>query len=177
MLHRLLGLLLLGLALPLSSATAQTPTWTNQLAVTGGPQFPTDTFEKAFDTGGGLAVTYYSRPSSHFFFGLRGGYHRFEAQTGDATLSVIPLHIASKYNFSLTGLQPYAGVDGGVYLLRPNEGEDDSEFGVAPKFGVRVPIAFGVDLDLNATYEVVFTDPENTTYVGLNAGFAYIFGR
>jgi len=174
--HRLLTGLLLALAVSALPALGQ-PSWQNQLAVTGGPQFPTATFEEAFDTGGGLALTYYSRPSSHLFVGLRGGYHRFEAQTGDATLNVIPLQIATKYNFSLTGLQPYVGVDGGVYLLRPEQGEDDSEFGVAPKFGVRVPIAFGVDLDLNATYEVVFTEPDNTTYVGLNAGFAYIFGR
>jgi len=174
--HRLFTGLLLTLAITALPALGQ-PSWQNQLAVTGGPQFPTETFEESFDTGAGLAVTYYSRPSSHVFLGLRGGYHRFEAQTGDATLNVIPLQIATKYNFSLTGLQPYVGVDGGVYLLRPESGEENSEFGVAPKFGFRVPIAFGVDLDLNATYEVVFTEPENTTYVGLNAGIAYIFGR
>lgn len=166
-------LLLTSLALP---ATAQ-PSWQNQLAVTGGAQIATGPFGDGWKTGSGLAVTYYSRPSSHFFFGLRGGYHRFQAQRGDATLNVIPAHFASKLNFTLTGVQPYVGLDGGLYFLRPESGDSTSEFGVAPKFGFRIPLASGVDLDLNATYEVILDDPDNTTYIGLNAGFAYIFGR
>lgn len=169
-----LGLLILtSLSLP---ATAQ-PSWQNQIAVTGGPQLATGPFGDTWKTGSGLAVTYYSRPSSHFFFGLRGGYHRFQAQTGPAELNVIPLQFASKFNFTLTGLQPYVGFDGGFYLLRPNGGDDSSEFGIAPKFGFRLPIASGVDIDLNATYEVILDDPDERSYVGLNAGVAYIFGR
>jgi hypothetical protein len=168
----LLGVLLAGLTLP---AAAQ-PSWDNQLAVTGGAQFATGSFGDAWKTGTGLAVTYYSRPSSRFFFGARVGYQRFKAQTGNSTLNVIPLHFASKYNFALTGVQPYLGVDGGLYLLRPDGPDNTSEFGVAPKFGLRFPLASGVDLDVNATYEVILNDPSNQTYLGVNAGFAYIFG-
>lgn len=153
------------------------PTWQNQIAVTGGPQFPTGTFERGWKTGSGIAATYYYRPSSNFFFGLRGGYHRFQAKGRNATLNLLPLQFASKYNFTLTGIQPYLGFDGGFYLLRPEGSDGSSEFGVAPKFGFRLPIASGVDIDLNATYEVIFNEGENTTYYGLNAGFAYIFGR
>lgn len=174
--HRFATALLFVLALSAGCAPAQ-PSWQNQIAVTGGAQLPTGPFADGWKTGTGLAATYYSRPSSHFFFGVRGGYHRFQAQTGSGTLNVIPLQFASKYNLSLTGLQPYLGVDGGFYLLRPEGGPDRSEFGVAPKFGLRLPIASGVDIDLNATYEVILDDPDNTTYLGLNAGVAYIFGR
>ena len=42
--------------------------------------------------------------------------------------------------------------------------------------GLRIPIASGVDLDVNAMYEVILDDPDNQTYIGLNAGVAYIFG-
>jgi hypothetical protein len=168
--------LFLVLAVSVGPASAQ-PTWQNQLAVTGGAQFPTGAFDDRVKTGSGLAATYYYRPSTYFFFGLRGGFHRFQAQGRDAQLDVVPLQFASKYNFSVTGVQPYVGLDGGFYLLRPETGDGSSEFGVAPKFGLRLPIASGVDIDLNATYEVILRDPDNTTYVGLNAGVAYIFGR
>lgn len=169
----LTALLLTSFSLP---ATAQ-PAWQNQIAVTGGPQFTTGPFGDAWKTGSGLAATYYYRPSSHFFFGIRGGYHRFKSTAGSETLNILPVQFASKYNFSLTGLQPYMGLDAGFYFLRPESGDNASELGVAPKFGFRIPIASGVDIDLNATYEVILNDPENTTYLGVNAGIAYIFGR
>jgi hypothetical protein len=174
--YRVLCSGLLVLALSVLPAAAQ-PAWQNQIAVTGGPQLTTGAFGDDFKTGSGLAATYYYRPSTYFFFGLRGGFHRFQPQGGGGRLDVLPLQFASKYNFSVTGVQPYVGLDGGLYLLRPEGGDGSSEFGVAPKFGLRIPIASGVDIDLNATYEVVLQDPDNTTYIGLNAGFAYIFGR
>jgi hypothetical protein len=170
----LAAVLLTSLSVP---AVAQ-PSWQNQIAVTGGAQLATGDFGAAWKTGSGFAVTYYHRPSSHFFFGLRGGYHRFQAQAGPGPLNVIPAQFASKLNLTLTGLQPYLGVDGGLSLLRPEGESNSTKLGVAPKFGVRIPIASGVDLDLNATYElIIHQDAANTTYLGLNAGFAYIFGR
>jgi len=162
--------LVAGLTLP---ASAQS--WTHQIAVNGGAQFPAGQFDDAYKTGSGVAATYYYRPSRHFFLGLRGGYHRFKRRGNSQTLGVIPLHFASKYNFSLTGIQPYAGLDGGFYLLRPENDENTSEFGLAPKIGLRIPIASGVDIDVNAIYEVILDDPDNQTYIGLNAGVAYIF--
>ena len=79
-----------GLALP---ASAQS--WKHQIAVNGGAQFPGGQFDDAYKTGSGLAATYYYRPSSRFFFGLRGGYHRFKARSSNQTLGIIPLHFAS----------------------------------------------------------------------------------
>ncbi len=165
--------LLVGAATPAHGQRA----WKNQIAVTGGAQLPMGDFGDAFQNGVGFDATYYYRPSRHFFIGLRSGYHWFEKTDGNSTCGVIPVHFASKYNFSLTGLQPYVGLDGGLYLLRPEGGSNTSEFGLAPQFGFRIPIASGVDIDLNATYEVILDDPNNRTYIGLNAGLAYIFGR
>lgn len=167
----ILAALVAGLTLP---ATAQS--WKHQIAVNGGAQFPAGQFDDDYKTGSGVTATYYYRPSRHFFFGLRGGYHRFKTRGNSQTLGIIPLHFASKYNFSLTGLQPYAGLDGGFYLLSSENEEGTSEFGLAPKIGLRIPIASGVDIDLNTMYEVIFNDPDNQTYIGLNAGIAYIFG-
>lgn len=163
--------------LSLCGPIAAQPIWQNQIAISGGPQYVTSPFQEALKTGRGVAVTYYSRASSHFFIGLRGAYHRFEAETGTATVNILPLHIASKYNLSLRGVQPYLGFDGGMYILGPNNESSTTEYGVAPKFGFRFPLFSGVDVDLNMTYEILLRDPENTAYIGLNLGIAYIFGR
>lgn len=155
---------------------AAQPTWRNQIAISGGPQWVASPFQEELQTGSGVAVTYYSRASSHVFIGLRGGYHRFEAETGTATVNIVPLHVASKVNLSLRGVQPYIGFDGGMYLLGPDNDTSTTEYGVAPKFGFRFPLFYGVDVDLNTTYEILLRDPENTAYMGLNLGVAYIFG-
>lgn len=176
MLYRIVAavsLLLLSVCAPIAAQ----PTWQNQIAISGGPQWVTSPFQQEMKTGRGVAVTYYSRASSHFFVGLRGGYHRFEAQIGTGAVNIVPLHIASKYNLSLRGVQPYIGVDGGMYVLGSDDETSSTEYGVAPKFGFRFPVFSGVDIDLNTTYEVLFQEPENTAYVGLNLGIAYIFGR
>ncbi len=153
--------------------------WTHQLSLTAGAQSPVaDPLQNGYQTGVGFKGTYYYRTSRHFFFGVSGGYHWFQALGTDTVLDVIPLQFAFKFNFRLTGLQPYIGSDGGPVLLRDNtSSEVRNEMGVAPKFGFRLPIARGADLDLNLTYEVIFTEPEPTTYLGANAGLAYIFGR
>lgn len=157
---------------------ASAQTWTNQLALTGGLQSPTGPFSDEYQPGVGFDGTYYYRASRSFFLGVSGGYHWFQAEGTDTVLDAIPLQLAFKANLSLTGLQPYIGADGGPVLLRTEASNiDTNHFGVAPKFGVRLPIVRGADLDLNLTYEVIFTDPETTTYIGANAGVAYIFGR
>lgn len=158
------------------STTAQS--WQNQMSFTAGPQVPTGSLAQTFNTGVGLAGTYYYRTSSHFFVGLRGGYHRLENPTQNVGWTVVPLHFASKINFSLTGLQPYLGLTGGAYIVEP-DGSDDGrvDAGAGPQFGFRLPVAWGLDIDLNATYEVLFSESDSYAYVGLNAGLAYIFGR
>ena len=175
---RTIGTLTLALlAVALATPAMAQPSWQNQLAVTGGPQLPHGPLADDKKTGSGLALTYYHRPTSHLFLGLRGGYHRFEPKTSGTTLNVVPIHFASKLNFTLTGIQPYVGLDGGLYLIRPEGRDNTSEFGLAPKFGFRFPVASGVDIDLHATYEVILDEQENTTYFGVNGGIAYIFGR
>ncbi|PSQ86135.1 MAG: hypothetical protein BRD43_07705 [Bacteroidetes bacterium QS_4_64_154] len=128
-----------------ADATAQTPSWQHQLYVNAGPQFVTGSASDALGTG----------------FGIDGGYY-YRADT-------------AKYNFSLTGIQPYIGADGGPFVL--SNGDSETKFGIAPRLGLRIPIARGIDIDLTLKYSVVFNDSDNVTYVGTNGGFAYIFDR
>ena len=172
-----LAIFLTGLS---ADATAQTPSWQHQLYVNAGPQFVTGSASDALGTGFGIDGGYYYRADRAFFIGFTGGFHQFSADNG-GDLTVIPLNATAKYNFSLTGIQPYIGADGGPFVLSNGNSETNvdsgTKFGIAPRLGLRIPVARGVDIDLTLKYSVVFGDPDNVTYVGTNGGFAYIFDR
>jgi hypothetical protein len=165
----LFALLFLLTALP---ADAQ-PDWRHQVYFNAGPQFVTGDFSDAYKTGLAIDVGYYYRATRSSFIGVAGGLHQFAGDaSGFGDLDVIPINLAFKYNFSLTGIQPYAGAEAGPYFV--SNGDSETNFGLAPRIGLRVPLAEGIDLDLNLKYNVVFQDPENFTYVGANGGFSYI---
>lgn len=128
----------------------------------------------AFDTGFGIDGGYYYRADRAFFIGLTGGFRQFSADNlGDRT--VIPLNATAKYNFSLAGIQPCVGAEGGPFGF--SNGDSVTKFGITPRLGLRIPAARGVDSDLSLKYSVVFDDPDNFTYVWANGGLAYIFDR
>jgi len=172
---RLSSLFLVLFVLTALPAKAQ-PDWRHQVYFNAGPQFVTGDQSDAFKTGLAIDGGYYYRAGTGAFIGLATGYHQFKGDgPGTGDLNVIPLHGALKYNFSLTGIQPYVGGEVGPYFL--SNGESETKFGVTPRLGIRIPLAEGIDLDLNLKYNVIFNDPDNLTYVGGNAGFSYILGR
>lgn len=171
----LLLIAMLGLLGAAQPTQAQTPSWKHQLVFNTGPQFVTGDNADAFKTGLAIDAGYYHRASNAFFIGAFGGYHQFAGKGTTADLDVIPLNLAFKYNFSLTGIQPYVGGEAGLFLL--DNGSSSSKFGIAPRLGVRIPLSRGIDLDLNLKYNVIFNDDSNFTYVGTNGGFAYILDR
>lgn len=146
--------------------------WRHQLYFNAGPQFVTGNAGDAYKTGLAIDGGYYFRATRSGFVGIAGGYHQFAGEGTRGDLNIIPVHLALKYNFSLTGIQPYIGGEAGPYFL--SNGSSETKFGVAPRLGLRVPLAEGIDLDLNVKYNIIFQDPENFTYVGANGGFSYI---
>ena len=174
-----LGLLaaafLLFLATGPDDATAQTPSWQHQVYVNGGPQFVTGSASDAYKTGLAIDGGYYYRAARSFFIGVAGGYHQFVGEGGTPDRDIIPIHLAMKYNFSLTGVQPYIGVEGGPSFIDAEE--STTELGLAPRLGLRIPLSPGFDLDLNVKYNVVFQDNDDFTYIGLNGGPAYVPNR
>jgi len=166
-------LLLLAVATP-DRAHAQS--WQNQVYFNAGPQFVTGDQADLYKTGFAIDGGYYYRASSNLFIGLAGGYHQFAGEGAVDDLTIIPVHLAAKYNFKLTGVQPYIGLEGGPYFANTG-GEGDTNFGLAPRVGFRIPLSRGFDLDINAKYNVIFQDDDNFTYVGVNGGPAYIPNR
>lgn len=174
-----LGLLVAALVLVVATSpdegTAQTRSWQHQLYFNGGPQFVTGDASDSFKTGLAIEGGYYYRASRAFFIGVAGGYHQFTGEGGGADVDIIPVHLAAKYNFKLTGVQPYIGAEGGPYFVDAEESTTD--FGIAPRLGVRIPLSEGFDLDLNVKYNVIFQENDDFTYIGLNGGPAYIPNR
>jgi len=152
-----------------------TPSWKHQVVFNSGPLFPTGDAGDAYKTGFALDGGYYYRASDALFIGVYGGYHQFKGADGGSDLNLIPLNLAFKYNFSLTGIQPYIGAEGGPVFQ--SNGNNSTQVGLVPRLGVRIPLSRGIDLDLNVKYNVIFQDPSNVTYVGAKGGFAYILDR
>jgi opacity protein-like surface antigen len=171
----LAAFLLLFLAAAPTDATAQTPNWQHQIYFNSGPQFVTGDAADGYKTGLAIDGGYYYRASDAFFIGLAGGYHQFVGKGGNPDLDIIPVHLAFKYNFSLTGVQPYIGVEGGPYFV--DGAESSTEYGFAPRLGLRIPLSPGFDLDLNVKYNVITQEENNFNYIGLNGGPAYIPNR
>jgi hypothetical protein len=164
------GLLLLG---P-SPSCAQTLPWQHQLEATGGPQLAavpdTDTQPALY----GGALTYYYRASRNLFVSLSGGYYRaVSAAPPSVPDGLVPVLIGGKFNFSLVGLQPYVGAEAGVYVPGPELSR--AQLGVAPKVGLRIPLAAGFDLDLDVRYQALLGEAD-LSFISTHAGFAFSFG-
>ena len=158
-----------------ADSTAQNRYWQHQVYFNGGPQFVTGDAADAYKTGLAIDGGYYYRASDAFFVGVAGGYHQFVGKGATPDVNIIPVHLAAKYNFSLTGIQPYVGVEGGPYFV---DGADTTtDLGISPRLGLRIPLSQGFDLDLNVKYNVIFQDNDEFTYVGFNGGPAYIPSR
>lgn len=164
-------------ALGSQPAWAQTPSWNHQIVFNTGPQFVTGDFGDAYKTGLAIDVGYYYRATDALFIGAYGGYHQFKDKGGEPDRNIIPINLAVKYNFSLTGVQPYVGAEGGPFFLSLSNGDGSTKIGLSPRIGLRIPLSRGIDLDLTLKYNVIFSDQNNLTYVGANGGFAYILDR
>ena len=168
-----LAILFAALFLFTALPTEAQPTWRHQVYFNAGPQFVTGDASDSYKTGLAIDVGYYYRATRSGFIGLAGGFHQFAADVpGAGDVNVIPINLAFKYNFTLTGIQPYLGAEGGPYFF--SNGSSETNFGLTPRLGLRIPLSEGIDLDLNVKYNVVFGDPDNFTYVGANGGFSYI---
>lgn len=165
----LFAVLFLFTALP---AEAQ-PSWRHQLYFNTGPQFVMGDDADNYKTGLAIDAGYYYRASQSAFIGIAGGLHQFAGNaSGVADQDIIPINLAFKYNFTLSGIQPYLGAEAGPYFV--SNGDSETKFGFTPRLGLRVPLAEGIDLDLNVKYNVLLEDPDNFAYVGANGGFSYI---
>ncbi len=180
----LLPLLLLTAVVSASAQTTDGQPWLHQLNVTAGLSFPMGSLATNLDLAPGLCLegTFYLQlPERNVFLSASIGYHRFGygSFSADLGMAAIPALVGARYNFWLTGVQPYVGLEAGAYFFTVTDQSNtvtalnDVQFGIVPKFGVRIPLQPQLDLDLSAKYHVVLTGQTNLQFLGINAGVAY----
>lgn len=185
-------------------AQTETGSWTHQIGIEIGPQYAFDASVKASNgqtltlkdvgLGFGAAVNYYYRFDRSLFLSVSGvvgvfnnGY--FRRQNADGSFPILNsfyfkdnpfLNLAVtaglRYNFALTGLQPYVGFELGSYSIGgiPNEsGQVPINLVATPKVGLRYPLAPGLDFDASAKAMIMFSGYVPFSYTSLNVGVSY----
>jgi len=173
-----------------------------KLGLNGGIVYPPAEGAKTF-FGGGISGEYLATP--HIGIGISAGYYYnqvAEAKEGIKTInshSFIPVTLTSKYYFLTQSIQPYAGVDVGLYTellgakMKFPDGVDsflrdllektlpksvsNSYFGLAPVLGLQFKLSNALALDVNAKTNLLFREGELGYNFGFNVGIVYAFGK
>jgi len=163
-----------------------------KLGVNGGALFPY--YNGKFDDaqfGGGISGEYLVTPN--IGAGLNVGYYSLGSEKEEyggvsvsANAYLIPVALTGKYYFLTKNIQPYAGVDVGLYTIgakltlkyqgeRESESDSESYFGLAPVAGLQFKLSNNLALDVNAKYNLIFSKGESTKLLGVNVGIVYSF--
>ncbi|PWH84659.1 porin family protein [Brumimicrobium oceani] len=113
--------------------------------------------------------------------------------TIDIKSNVMPVTIGGHYKFLTDKIQPYAGLNLGIYRFKSEAfgtSASESYFGFQPKAGISLEITENIFIDLTAKYHIAFTPStiqtdefgnstgqsnSNTTIFGANIGVIYKF--
>jgi outer membrane protein W len=195
-------LVLMSFTMLIPSESNAQQAWRHQAAITGGMGVPFGDYADAnkIGTGFGLDATYYIQmpklrslflSASIGFMNMPINYGEDNIQGWEASTRIIPMTLGARYNFKLSGWQPYAGLEVG-YFLEKNTVENDvagksessyENAGIIPKFGIRYPLMNQIDFDANVKLNMIFREDagtssnNNLTYVSFNIGIAYTIGK
>jgi Outer membrane protein beta-barrel domain len=183
--------------------------WDHQVGIEIGPQYVFNNETSGENSqrrilqdvgvGIGAAVNYYYRFNRNLFLSVSGviayfanGY--FRRIDADGTLPLLntnyfntanplvnlALTAGLRYNFALSGLQPYVGLEAGTYSIGGISITDsDRNAGVSPniaitpKLGVRYPLAPGFDFDASTKLMYLVSGYVPFSYLSLNVGVSY----
>jgi hypothetical protein len=160
----------------------RTRPWESQIALDAGVQFPGGGFSDAYSLGTGYGFSanyYYQLLSRNTFISLGVGFNSFNSGNGTNTsVTVVPVLFGMRYNFSITGFQPYIGVELGAYIRSIKPGgttvtSSTTDFGLMPKLGARIPLAAQLDFDMSLKYHTILASGASFSFLGLNFGIAY----
>ena len=132
--------------------------------------------------GGGFNSEYLV--SSKLGIGVNANYYGCLIEEGgvENIISSIPVALTSKYYFLTKSIQPYVGVDIGLYYTRlkiKSEGEaisfSSSDFFLAPVIGLQFKLSNSIALDINSKYNIVFLEGKTGYNVCANLGLVFYF--
>lgn len=101
----------------------------------------------------------------------------------DFKTSFTPITVGGSYVILTDNIQPYAGLNFGLYSVSVKSGNtksSESYFGLHPKAGISVGITDNIFVDAAVKYHVVFNKGDqgqngsNTTLFGANIGLVYM---
>ena len=167
----ILAMMILGTSATMFAQGGNMP-WKKQIALDIGPQLPSGDGSFGLGTAIGVSGTfYYQLLTRNTFVSASIGTHNFPIENSNESFSIIPLLIGMRYNFALTGIQPYIGAEFGAYLTSVGS-TSETELGVMPKVGLRFPLSPGFDIDASIKHNIVLSE-SSFSFTGINLGIAY----
>lgn len=165
-----------------------------KVGASAGVALPMGDFGEAWKMGigGGVEGKYFL--SDNLALGASVGYFTFSVKDSedvdlksedavDPSFSVMPILGTVDYFFGDEGFKPFIGAGVGIFSMKskmhvPGYGDleaSSSELGVAPTVGFFYEISENLDFNLNAKYNMIFTEGSSTTFLGVNAGIVFGF--
>lgn len=98
--------------------------------------------------------------------------------TIESRTTFTPVTVGASYLFLTDNIQPYVGVNLGMYRLKGEVGSSsnsESYFGFHPKAGLSFEVTDNLFIDAAFKYHLMFDDGDNTSLIGGNIGVMYIF--
>jgi len=159
------------------------------LGVKPGLQIPTEKADKRYlFFGGGISGEYL--PIPRIGIGISAGYYAYQLEQKvygiivKTTASIIPVTFSGKFYFLTENIQPYAGVDVGLFTLGAkvkSQGESasasESYVGLAPVIGLQFNISNMLALNVHAKYNLIFSEGKSTGFIGCNVGIIFTLGK
>lgn len=129
-------------------------------------------------TGFGATGTYFYEAEGVFMITGSIGYLTFGTDPDAGSFSMIPIMAGARYAFSEGEFMPYAGAEAGYSLFTFSASGGgfsvtDNNIGLAPMLGFMMELNKGLNLDVNAKYNMVLTSDYTTSYLGVNAGVVF----
>ena len=170
-----------------------------KLGVNGGLQLPMGDFGEGLNLGFGGGISGEYLVNENIGIGLNAGYYIFGVDGADINLGYIPVALNGRYYFTTEGFKPYGGIDLGLYTISTpaqtfTETMDmgplgtqtiemeipsvsASNFGIAPVLGFQYDFSDALALDVNAKYNLIFSEGASTSILGFGVGIVYTFGK
>ncbi len=130
-----------------------------------------------------IGVSYYYSVGKSTCLGFNSNYQCFKDKSGSdkASIYIIPATYGFKYYLSSKDIQPYFGIDGGIFILVFTANLNNFPiilfgvgYGFLLKAGTRIPVNSVIDCDINFKYYII---PIDTGFMqlmyGLNAGLSF----
>jgi outer membrane protein W len=171
-------------------------TYSQSVSVQAGVDLPMGSFGDFYDMGFGGGVTYVHSLSPELSLTGSVGYHTFSKEFSEPdpagtivsknTFSTIPIMAGVGYALGTGEFVPYIHGAVGLHLMTFDSEEtqagvtassstSESKFGFVPSAGFLYYFAPTTALNVNAGYNMIFTEGETTNYLGILAGVMFGF--